>query len=294
MLQAQYTYGRWIDEVLIMEKGGNAYYYHTNSLGSIVALTDSAGDEVERYTYDAYGKVSITDGAGDPLGSSAVSNPYMFTGRRLDEEAGLYYYRARYYDCERGRFLQRDPMRYVDGMNLYEYVYSSPKNHRDPYGLNGDAFIDKAKKELQDRFDKALASVGGAKTKTGKKFEKAFKNAKDQLNKLAEKAGPASAARVTLILNYAEFEIRTGLITIDALNLICLKKQACNVCVRTEDTYKKVRGKGTFWCPKEKGEYFGTSLFWSGKKLTPIVCRVLGVGGKHIYALALNTWVKCE
>ena len=46
---------------------------------------------------------------------SAIGNPYPFTGRQLDEETGLYFYRARYYDSVKGRFLQRDPGGYVDG-----------------------------------------------------------------------------------------------------------------------------------------------------------------------------------
>jgi RHS repeat-associated protein len=59
----------------------------------------------------------------------------MFTGRQLDEETGLYFYRARYYDPVKGRFLQRDPLGYVDGMNLYEYARSNPVRWTDPLGL---------------------------------------------------------------------------------------------------------------------------------------------------------------
>ena len=134
-IEAEYVYGDWIDEVLTMDRNGQTYYYHTNSLGSIIAITDSLGNAVERYAYDAYGEVSIMDSVGTPVPNSAVGNPYLFTGRRLDEESGLYYCRARYYSVERGRFLQRDPLWYVDGMNLYEYVISNPIIYRDPFGM---------------------------------------------------------------------------------------------------------------------------------------------------------------
>ena len=44
---------------------------------------------------------------------SDVNNPYMFTGRRFDPETALYYYRARYYAPDIGRFLQTDPIGYA-------------------------------------------------------------------------------------------------------------------------------------------------------------------------------------
>ncbi|MDJ0731221.1 MAG: RHS repeat-associated core domain-containing protein [Crocosphaera sp.] len=67
--------------------------------------------------------------------NSLIDNPYLFTGRRFDQETGLYYYRARYYDADQGRFISRDPLGYLDGMNLYEYVGSNPINSVDPLGL---------------------------------------------------------------------------------------------------------------------------------------------------------------
>ena len=139
--QATYVYGNYIDEVLTMDRGGQTYYYHQNALWSVAALTDSAANPVERYAYDAYGFVSVSDGTSTPVPlnawgtpHSAIGNPYLFTGRQLDEETGLYFYRARHYDTEKGRFLQRDPQGYVDGVNLYEYVRSRPTFSTDPSG----------------------------------------------------------------------------------------------------------------------------------------------------------------
>ena len=125
-----------------MNRGGFVYYYHPNALWSPEALTDASGGVVERYDYDAYGEVAVYDGSFSPVPlnawgtpHSAVGNPYLFTGRELDEESGLYFYRARYYDTAKGRFLQRDPLDYLNGLNLYEYVNSQPTLVTDPTGL---------------------------------------------------------------------------------------------------------------------------------------------------------------
>jgi len=137
-LKASYLYGTGLDDILVMQRDGEDYYYHKNSLGSIVALTDAAGIPIEYYEYDAYGNVRVFDYNFDEVSTSAVVNPYLFAGRRLDEESGLYYYRARHYNSNNGRFLQRDPVGFVDGMNLYQYVGNNPLNRIDPFGLDDE------------------------------------------------------------------------------------------------------------------------------------------------------------
>ena len=71
-------------------------------------------------------------------GVSPSDNPYMFTGRRLDSETGLYYYRMRYSNTEQGRFISRDPVGvWTDAMGLgngYPYVGNNPLNGLDPIG----------------------------------------------------------------------------------------------------------------------------------------------------------------
>ncbi|MGE4287010.1 MAG: RHS repeat-associated core domain-containing protein, partial [Phycisphaerae bacterium] len=79
--------------------------------------------------YDAYGNVSIDD-----TDNRYNGNRYMFTGRRYDEESGLYYYRARMYNPGLGRFLQSDPMGYIDTVNPYAYCANNLVNFVDPGG----------------------------------------------------------------------------------------------------------------------------------------------------------------
>ena len=56
--------------------------------------------------------------------------------REWGQETGLYYYRARYYDPNIGRFLSEDPVRLTGGINFYTYVFNSPPNAIDPMGLD--------------------------------------------------------------------------------------------------------------------------------------------------------------
>ena len=125
---ARYTHGPGIDEPLSIVKGGVRYYYHADALGSIKALTNSAGSIIKTYNYKAYGAIASQTGT--------LIQPYTFTGREYDKETGLYYYNARYYYPSRGRFISKDPIGFGGGdVNLYRYVGNNPVNWVDPEGL---------------------------------------------------------------------------------------------------------------------------------------------------------------
>jgi len=130
-LRRKYIYGPGVDEPICMGEAtgpyAGTYYYHYDALGNIVALTNSSGNTVQVYEYDVYGQV----GSSDPN----HPNRFLFTGREYDKETGLYFYRARYYNPQIGRFLQTDPVGYGDGMNWYGYCGNSPIGRTDPSGL---------------------------------------------------------------------------------------------------------------------------------------------------------------
>lgn len=133
-LIATYLYGIGIDDILQMRRNGQDYWYHKNHLGSVVAITNGQGTVVERYEYDPYGKLTIYDANDSVLVLSAVGNIYYFTGREYDFETGLYHYRARSLHPSLGRFMQHDPLLYVDAMGLYHYVGNMPTMMVDPSG----------------------------------------------------------------------------------------------------------------------------------------------------------------
>jgi RHS repeat-associated protein len=122
-----YTHGPGIDEPLSLARNGQKYYYHADGLGSITSMTDSTQAVVNRYSYDSFGVVKRAE---------TVCNDFTYTGREYDYETGLYYYRARYYDPEAGRFVNKDPIGFEGGdVNVFNYVRGNPVNWADPLGL---------------------------------------------------------------------------------------------------------------------------------------------------------------
>ena len=73
----------------------------------------------------------------NPASSSTIANEYLYTGRRLDPETGLQLNRNRFYASHLGRWVNRDPINYGGGPNLYGYVRERPTYYEDPYGLVG-------------------------------------------------------------------------------------------------------------------------------------------------------------
>jgi RHS repeat-associated protein len=124
---ARYTHElRW-DGPLSMLRGGTTSYYEQDGMNSVSSLTNSSGALSQTYTYDSYGKVTASTGT--------LNNPFQYTARELDPEAGIYEYRARYYDRNTGRFLSEDPKQFAGGSaNFYDYVRNNPVNLRDPQG----------------------------------------------------------------------------------------------------------------------------------------------------------------
>ncbi len=123
-----YVHGPGIDEPLALVEGGQPTFYHADGLGSIVALSNASGTIVQRYEYDSFGNRKDMQ--------NTIKQPYTYTGREYDQETGLYYYRARYYDAMEGRFISKDPIGFAGGdVNLYNYVQNNPIMFTDPTGL---------------------------------------------------------------------------------------------------------------------------------------------------------------
>ena len=137
-LYASYLYGNYLDEALQMTRQENVYFYHTNHLGSTMALTNAEGKLVEQVTYDVYGVPTFINAGNKDLVESSIENNILFTGREFDIESGVYYFRARSQHPHLGRFLQHDPLLYIDGINDISYVWNNSIIFIDSYGLESN------------------------------------------------------------------------------------------------------------------------------------------------------------
>jgi len=123
-----YTYG--LDLVAMTDPSSAQSYYHYDGLGSTRNLSNGTGQGIASYTYDAFGAVRSTTGSS--------GNEFTFTGEQADDEFGLIYLRARYYDPDLGRFTSRDWLPGIESipqtLNRYPYVRNNPVNATDPRG----------------------------------------------------------------------------------------------------------------------------------------------------------------
>ncbi len=138
-----YVWGTGIDNLLCFtdHTTSNTYYAIKDYQNTVIALVDEIGAVVESYEYDAYGNIKILDAASAELTESAFGNRYLFQGREYDSTTGLYYFRARWYNPETGRWLSKDPIGIAGGLNQYVAFKNNPVNNVDPKGTIAIATI---------------------------------------------------------------------------------------------------------------------------------------------------------
>ncbi|MEE0997835.1 MAG: RHS repeat-associated core domain-containing protein [Paludibacteraceae bacterium] len=152
------------------------FFYHPDHLGSTTLVTDNDGNVVQSVAYIPYGEVFIEERNG------TWNAPYLFNGKELDEETGLYYYGARYLNPTNGMWLSTDPLfeKYV-GMSPYNYCAGNPVMLVDPDGRDAEISINDeegcitikaniildgshASEELANKYQKDIEDTWGSMT----------------------------------------------------------------------------------------------------------------------------------
>jgi RHS repeat-associated protein len=148
--------------ILNARAADQVYFYHTDPVGTPMAISDANGQVVWRGDYKPFGEEDSVTGS--------LANDRKFIGKEKDEETGPYYFGARYMESKIGRFTAVDPVRAVDPrtsetndetnnkkdeanvlidpqkLNSYVYAHNNPMRWIDPFGLRDvDVFIWRAK-----------------------------------------------------------------------------------------------------------------------------------------------------
>jgi RHS repeat-associated protein len=131
----QYVWGaRYIDELICRDDATPQRLYACQDANfNVTALVDTAGTMQQRFLYDPYGNSEVLTSSWGTT-TDAYAWTRRFTGQFFDQESQIYFYRARYYHPQLGRFIGRDPIGIFAALNLYIYTLM-PIQSLDPYGL---------------------------------------------------------------------------------------------------------------------------------------------------------------
>lgn len=171
----RYLGGGAVDQWLARFNSNGVNWYLIDRLGSVTGITDATGALINTTQYDSYGHILSQS-------NPAVADQLAFTGREFDSETGNYYYRARYYDPNLGKFQSEDPianknllMKQMPGVsplsgltinnqsgltlspfqagdfNLHRYVTNAPLNFTDQSG-EGPSFSENPKPRGQQEY----------------------------------------------------------------------------------------------------------------------------------------------
>jgi RHS repeat-associated protein len=131
VVQRTYTYGlQRINENQPVGAAWTASFYGYDGFGTVRSLSNASGTVTDTYDYDAWGNAINVTGS--------TPNLYFYRGEQHDQDLGLYYLRARYFNPQTGRFLNRDPeagqIRVPASLHRFLYSKADPVDFADPSG----------------------------------------------------------------------------------------------------------------------------------------------------------------
>jgi RHS repeat-associated protein len=130
------------------------FYYHPDHLGSSSYISDANGEVSQHLEYFAFGETFVEEH------SNTSYTPYLFNGKELDDETGLYYYSARYFDPKTGIFESVDPLA-EETMTPYAYCNNNPINLIDPNGKLALENWEMWEKQRQEKWQEKEAVESG-------------------------------------------------------------------------------------------------------------------------------------
>ena len=251
-------------------KSRETYCNHSDHLGSSIRMTDENGYVIQSITYKPFGSTCYSVGGNEPS--------YQYTGQELDH-SGLYYYNARYYDPELGRFIQPDTV--LDGLNRYTYCGNNPVKYVDPtgheskeYEINGQVFTEE---ELQEYLEEEMWFWG----------EEGFDGDYEEYTLYIELFGVTDNLNDNLE-SYHKMESSPGIveaikgdISMTEETAMCLMMQRCDVPVEYDQYIQNViaaASRGTIVSIRESQLYFPKNFKYADGSLIPTNGEVCAAG----------------
>lgn len=157
------------------------YFYHPDHLGSSSYITDASGEVYQHFEYFPFGETFVEDRADHQR------TPYLFNGKELDKETGLYYYGARYYDPRISLWYGVDPLAEENYQYTpYAYAFLNPLIIIDPDGRDGELVIDGDNLTVKVTLNYSKESLQKYNSKLGEytqeQFEADFENYYESVN----------------------------------------------------------------------------------------------------------------
>ena len=246
---------------------GTQYFYLTNQMGDVIAVTESNGEILCEYVYDEWGKniaVNYIDNPTEQQLAVANANPLRYRGYYYDSETGYYYLQSRYYDPSICRFINADIPEIAQlskdfsvGTNLFAYCNNNPINYSDHNGsiaLRTDVIINAidwaiALVPVVRSLNKVFKSFGLSKKTVTTVVKKVIALVKQNrvaiksmlvksLKKLKVNSVYLWADRILKLVNFAT-KLNTFLMTISQLTIGNLIVWGIGLFVRSEYRYAK-------------------------------------------------------
>ena len=160
------------------------FFYHPDHLGSSSFITNLEGEVVQHIEYVPFGEVFIEER------NNVWNTPYLFNAKEFDEETGMYYYGARYYEPRLSLWMSTDPLGEKNPhLSPYNFVSNNPLNRIDPWGLT-DYEVDGETRTIQDGHNNLRMTVGNADfAKLQKAFGESMNSYESLMNNLSVKNG---------------------------------------------------------------------------------------------------------
>src|SRR5437667_236221 len=179
-------------------------FYNADGNGNVTSLINDKQLVVARYEYDPFGNILSKS---EPL---ADANVYRFSSQEYHQNSGLLLYLYRAYDPNLQRFVNREPLGEIMGINLYLFVLNNPITGIDLFGLDGEPTLGNVRDDDDLADSETSDAIKAIRCKSKKDLKKFSKGAQEAANLLPPVQGMGGGRNIEMWVNTATATIETA------------------------------------------------------------------------------------